>query len=148
MKETRSQMGLILLLAFVLEALPLPAWFGGFWPSWVALVVIRYSLLAPRLGGLGLGFLGGLLLDIYTGAVLGQHAIAYCLLAYVGIRQHLLVRPKSMAQQVGFVALLLLLAEVAIWVVDGWTGRSTGDWSRWLPILTSAALWPVLQRQR
>lgn len=148
MKSTRVQMWSFLLAAFVLEALPLPAWFNVFWPSWVALVIIRWSLLAPRLGGLGLGFVGGLLLDVYTGAVLGQHAMAYCLLAYGGIRQHLLVRPKSMAQQIGFVAALLLLAEVVIWTVDGWAGRSTGDWTRWVSILTSAALWPLLQRQR
>lgn len=148
MKQTRLQMWLTLLLAFVLEVLPLPLWFNFFWPPWVALVVIRWSLVAPKLGGLGLGFIAGLLLDVYSGAALGQHAIAYTLIAYAGIRQHLLVRPKSLLQQIGFVALLLLLAEMVIWAIDGWTGRSTGDWTRWLPILSGALLWPALQSAR
>jgi rod shape-determining protein MreD len=87
--------------------------------------VVYWSLNAPRAGGIALGFLTGLALDVFKGAVLGQYALATSLVAYVTIRQHLMMRNKPVFEQTLFVALMLLLWEIVVWAIDGWTGQNS-----------------------
>ena len=129
--------------AFVLQVLPLPLWVAAARPPFAVLAVIFWSLIAPRLGGIALGFLVGLALDVYRGVVLGQHALALAFVAYVAIRQHLLIRNKPLLEQTVFVALLLFAFEAITWAIDGFTGNATGGWLRWLPVLTGPLLWPL-----
>ena len=42
----------------------------------------------PRRVGVGVSFFFGLLMDVHHGALLGQHALAYSLLAFVAIALH------------------------------------------------------------
>jgi rod shape-determining protein MreD len=107
-------------------------------------LVIFWSLTAPRVGGIALGFLTGLAIDVYQGVVLGQHALATALVAYIAIRQHLLVRTKPLLEQSLFVLALLLAWVAACWLIEAFTGSSTGDWTRWVTALTGAVIWPLL----
>jgi len=78
------------------------------------------------------------------GAVLGQYALATSFIAYVSIRQHLLLRNKPVLQQTLFVAAMLLLWEIVIWAIDGWTGQASAGMGRWLHVLIGAACWPLI----
>ena len=139
----RSRMVLTSLAAFVLQVLPLPFWLDAIRPPFAVVTVIFWSLIAPRAGGITLGFLVGLALDVYRGAVFGQHALALALVSYVAIRQHLQVRTKPLLEQALFAAALLLVFEAVTWAIDGWTGHATGGWMRWLPVITGALVWPL-----
>jgi len=139
----RSRMTLTALAAFVLQVLPLPIWLAVIRPPFAVIAVVFWSLIAPRAGGIALGFVVGLALDVYRGAVFGQHALALSLVAYVAIRQHLQVRAKPLLEQTLFAAGLLLAFELVTWAIDGWTGNAAGGWMRWLPVVTGAMLWPL-----
>jgi rod shape-determining protein MreD len=131
-------------LALMLQVIPLPMWPAAVRPPpFAVLVLLAWSMVAPQLGGVGLGFALGLALDVWRGAVLGQHALATALIAYVTIRQRLIIRSKPVFEQTLLVAGLLLLWEIVVWAIDGWTGHSTTGWTRWLPVLTGSMLWPV-----
>jgi len=80
---------------------------------------------------------------VYRGAVFGQHALALSLVAYVAVRQHLLVRNKPLFEQTVFAAALLFASEAVSWEIDGWTGHAAGGWMRWLPIVVGSMLWPL-----
>lgn len=139
----RGRMLLTTLAAFVLQVLPLPFWLAALRPQFAVITVIFWSIIAPRAGGIALGFVTGLALDVYRGAVFGQHALALAFAAYVAIRQHLLVRTKPLFEQTLFAAGLLLACEVMVWAIDGWTGNAAGGWSRWLPVASGVLLWPL-----
>lgn len=143
LNSARTRLVLSSIAAFVLQVLPLPIWLSAVRPPFMVIAVVFWSLIAPRLGGVGLGFLAGLALDVYRGVVFGQHALALALVAYITIRQHLIVRNKPIFEQALFAGLMLLLAEIATWAIDGWTGNATGGWMRWLPVFTGALLWPL-----
>lgn len=98
----------------------------------------------PRAGGIALGFFSGVAIDVFMGAVLGQYALATSLIAYLAIRQHLLVRNKPVFEQTLLVALALTIYEVVVWVIDGWSGHRMGGITRWLHVLTGAVVWPVV----
>lgn len=141
--SVRNRLILTSLAAFVLQVLPLPMWLAAIRPPFAVLTVLFWSLIAPRVGGIGLGFAMGLALDVYRGVVFGQHALAGAFIAYVAVRQHLIIRNKQMFEQTLFVGLLLLAFEAMTWAIDGFTGNATGGWTRWLPVLTGSLLWPL-----
>ena len=144
MTESRTRVVLSTFAAFVLQALPLPAALAALRPPFAVLLVIFWSLNAPRLGGIGLGFLVGLAIDVLQGVVLGQHALATALVAYFAVRQHLLVRTKPFLEQSLFVLGLLLAWIATCWMIETFTGQATGDWTRWLQAVIGALLWPLL----
>ena len=77
--------GLSLLLALALEMLPVGRHAAS--PDLLALVLVFWIVHQPQRVGVGLAFLFGLLIDVHEGAVLGQHALAYTLLAYFALRE-------------------------------------------------------------
>ncbi len=132
------------LIALMLTLMPLPRALAMVWPNLLVLVILYWSLMMPRAGGILVGFLGGLAIDVFVGSQLGQHALALSLLCYLGIRLHLLVRAKPLFEQALFVLAALLLYEGVLWAIDGFSNPSTGSWTRWIHTVTGAALWPLV----
>ncbi|MEY2633809.1 MAG: rod shape-determining protein MreD [Pseudomonadota bacterium] len=66
--------------ALLLNFLPTSHWPGV--PDWLALVLCFWGVREFRRIGMGWAFLFGLLMDVADATVLGQHALAYVLLAY------------------------------------------------------------------
>jgi rod shape-determining protein MreD len=139
--EPRGLVVVSALVGLLLQTLPLPALIAPARPAVLVLVVIWWSLMAPRAGGLTLAFLAGLALDVFKGAVLGQFALATALVGYIAIRQHLLVRYRPPLELMLFAALLLTLWEVVLWMIDGWAGSSMRGATRWLHLPVSAVCW-------
>ena len=54
-------------------------------PDFVALVLAFWCVRQPRLVGIGIAWLLGLLIDVGNGVLLGQHALAYSVLAFGAI---------------------------------------------------------------
>lgn len=71
---------LSLIVALLLNMLP-TAWWPGV-PDWVALVLCFWSVREFRKVGMGWAFLLGLAMDVADASLMGQHALAYVLLAY------------------------------------------------------------------
>jgi rod shape-determining protein MreD len=144
--EGRSRIALSLALGVLLQLMPLPSALAAIRPPFAIMLVIFWALAAPRLAGIGGGFAVGLALDIYRGSVLGQHALAGSILAYVIARQHLLVRTKPIFEQALLVGGALLGYEALIWLIEGWLGQARGDWTRWLGALAGTLVWPIVAR--
>ena len=108
--QVRVRMVLTALVALMLTVLPLPTWLDVLRPAFLVLTVLYWSITTPRAGGIGLGFLGGLLLDVFQGPVLGEHALALALVAYIAVREHQRIRSKPAFQQslMVFAALVVL----------------------------------------
>jgi rod shape-determining protein MreD len=133
-----------LLLALVLTAIPLPEAVAPYRPEWVPLILIFWSLIAPERFGLLTAFWTGLLLDALSGALLGQHALALVIVAYLTIRFHLRIRVFPVWQLSVTVLLLLAVYEFALFWIDGVAGRTVPMIERWAPILSSALVWPLI----
>ena len=69
-----------LLLALLLNMIPLGRLPGM--PDWVALVLAFWCIHQPLRVRLGTAFVLGILMDVADAAVMGQHALAYVLLAF------------------------------------------------------------------
>lgn len=72
---------LTFLLALLFDALPLGHFY--FMPDMVMLVLSIWCIREPLRVGMGSAFILGVLVDISQGSAMGQHALAYVLLAFV-----------------------------------------------------------------
>ncbi len=158
--STREQGSVLLImslvLAFVLTLMPLPEWLSPFRPFWVALVIIYWNLEAGRLRQLGQAFVLGLLLDLATGTLLGQHALGLVIMAFLLERFRARIRFFPLWQQAAAIFALLLNDRVIhLWIL-ALEGQSWPSWQWWLAPAVGVFIWPWLfllmdalrQRQR
>jgi rod shape-determining protein MreD len=138
------RMALTALLGLVLTVLPLPVWLDVLRPAFLVLTVLYWSINAPRAGGIGLGFACGLMLDVFQGPVLGEHALALAIVAYIAGREHQRIRSKPAFQQSLLVLAALVFYEFVLFAIDGWTGHPVTSPLRWLHCLTGALVWPLV----
>lgn len=113
-------------------------------PDFVALVLAFWCVRQPRLVGLGAGWLLGLLIDVGNGVLLGQHALAYSLLAFASIALSRRILWFPLWSQALHVAALLLCAQGVSALVRMAAGAEFPGWSIAVGPLVGAALWPVV----
>ena len=140
--DSRARLMLSVLVALILTVLPLPPWLDVVRPAFLVLTVIYWSVNAPRAGGLAIGFFAGLLLDVFQGPVLGEHALALSLITYIAVREHQRIRSKPAIQQALIVFAALILYEVVLFMIDGWTGNPVTSPLRWVHTVSGALIWP------
>ncbi|HTG95853.1 MAG TPA: rod shape-determining protein MreD [Burkholderiales bacterium] len=113
-------------------------------PDFVALVLVFWCVRQPRLVGLGVAWALGLITDAGNGVLLGQHALAYSIIAFLGIwlsRRILWFGPGLQALHVG--AILLVGQAVAL-LVRVIAGDSFPGWALLVGPIAGAILWPVV----
>ncbi len=135
---------LTLLVALWLSVLPLPDWALWWRPAWVAMVVLYWVLALPQRFGVGMAWLSGLLLDIVSGAQLGQNALALAILAYIVLLLYQRLRMFTRSQQAGLVFVLVGLNQLLGHWVQSLSGTVASNLYFLLPALVSALLWPWL----
>lgn len=132
------------IVALLLTIAPLPQALNLARPDWMMLLIIYWALSAPLVAGLTYAWIFGLLMDALTGNLLGEHALAFVVVATVTHRFQLRLRIFPVLQQAAMVLLLVLLYHWLLYVISGIAGDHFASWFRWLPVLISAILWPVI----
>jgi rod shape-determining protein MreD len=112
-------------------------------PDFVALVLVFWCVRQPRLVGLGIGWTLGLTIDAGNGVLLGQHALAYSLLAFFAITLSRRILWFGLVQQALHVAPLLAFAEAVTALVRLATGADFPGWAIFVGPLIGALLWPL-----
>ncbi|MGC3982488.1 MAG: rod shape-determining protein MreD [Steroidobacteraceae bacterium] len=131
-------------VALLLTIVPLPAIINMGRPDWLILLVIYWSLNAPMLAGLTYAWICGLILDALIGNLIGQHALAFVLVATAAQHFQLRIRVFPVPHQAVVVLLLLALYHFLLFWIDGIVGTAVASWLRWLPAVVGALLWPLL----
>ena len=133
------------IVAALLNMLPVSGgWALWLRPDFVALLVLYWCIEQPQRVGFGSAFFLGLLMDVADGALFGQHALAYSILAYAGIALHRRVRMFKLAPQVMHVIPLLLLNDLIVLAIRTLAGANFPGYRYFAGSLVAAALWPVV----
>jgi rod shape-determining protein MreD len=130
--------------ALVLNFLP----WSGAWvlvkPDFVALALLYWCINQPRRVGFLVAFLFGIAMDVADGALMGQHALAYTLLAYAGITLHRRIQRFAMKFQVLHVLVLLFACDLVVLLVRGLAGAEFPGALYFAGAVVGAALWPAV----
>ena len=143
-RESRGLVFLTIVAAILLSLLPLPEMLAPFKPYWVAMVIIYWALETHDTIGLGTTFLTGLALDIFSGSLLGMHALSLVIMVFLVQR----FRPRlrffpPWQQALSVLALLVNDRVIMIWVT-ALLGEPLPTWQYWLPPVVALAIWPWL----
>lgn len=135
---------LSLFVSFMLAIVPLPAWATVWRPDWVAMVLIYWCIAVPQRVGVATGWLVGIIHDVLNDVLLGQHALGFCLIAYVSVRLHRRMRLFPRWQQALMVFGLVALSQLLYTGLRSILGYPQERWSFIYPAVTSMILWPWL----
>lgn len=128
--------------AILLSIIPGPAWADAFRPDWVGLVLIYWCMATPERVGVGTGWMLGFIMDVLYGSLLGLHALAKAILAFVVVRFHPQLRMFPRWQQAAGVLVLLLISQLFVIWVRGAIGKAPEGVSYWTPSIVGMLLWP------
>ena len=113
-------------------------------PDLTAAVLAFWCIHQPRRVGIGVAWTLGLLLDVGNGALLGQHALGYSVLAFLAFAVHRRILWFPLAQQALHLLLLLLSTQLLTLVIRIAAGAGFPGWTYFAGSFICAALWPVL----
>ena len=148
MKHAKHHGGMIILITFIiallLTTIPLPDWLRYVRPDWAGLVLIYWCLALPYRVGVGTGWMTGLLVDLLTGTLLGQHALSLTVVAWLTLKFHQRMRLFPILQQAVTVMVLLIVHQLlALWI-SRIIGRPAAPWYVWMPAITGMLIWPLV----
>ena len=132
---------LTLLIALLCQLYP---WVGQgiiFRPAFMLVVLLYWLLRAPNLCNVGTAWLAGLLVDLATGSLLGQHALSFTITAYIALTyQRRLVLFNSW-QLAGYVLALLIIERVVILLLKVFAGNENPGLQYFWPVVAGLVLW-------
>jgi len=129
-------------VAMFLMVLPLPEVLRAFRPEFVTVVLIYWCLALPSRVNIGIAWIAGLFVDVLTGTLLGQHALAMAVVAFVTAKLHKQIRVYPLWQQALSVFTMVALGQLLVVWIKGIIGESPQSWLYWAPSITSALIWP------
>lgn len=135
---------LTILLAMSLNILLLPSALKNLNPDWVLLVLIYWTLAIPEKIGVFNAWFVGIILDVLTGRLLGQHALAYALISFVCLKLHKRLRQYPLTQQSLFIFVSLLFSRTLVFWIENIQSSTEFTLIFWLPVFMGTLLWPIV----
>lgn len=147
MKQVKMQGGNIILLsfvvAFILSMVPLPQILQSIRPEFVVIVLIYWCIALPNRIGVGTGWIAGLVFDVSSDALLGQHALTFALIAFLAIKLHQRIRVFPIWQQALTIFILMMFqGTITLWI-KGMLGDAPTISVFILPAMSTALFWPL-----
>lgn len=152
MRKRNLVIWLSILVALVLQIVPLPSQVDVYRPDWVLVVLAYWSMALPHRVNVGVAFLTGVAMDVLVGTTLGIHSLGLSLSVYILAANYQRLRNYSVWQQAIIIGLMSSLYHLmTFWVQHLLTDIYFQVNYLW-PVLTSMVLWPwvfwLLRRTR
>ena len=101
-------------------------------------------MMLPRTWNVGSAWIVGLVLDVAQGTILGQHALALCVIVFLTVRFHLLMRVFPMQQLTATVFAILALYQFILFWINGVAGVAVPPVDYWGPVISGTIIWPMV----
>ena len=105
------------IIALILVTMPLPSALGDISIPWVAVVLAYWCAKSPEKMSVISAWLVGFFFDISMGAILGQHALGFALVAYLILVYQHRFKFAPPVQQVLFITFVILLYRTLVWQI-------------------------------
>jgi rod shape-determining protein MreD len=135
---------LSLLVALVFQLLPWAGFGLMVRPDFILLVTIYWLFRAPYVVNIGTAWFAGAVMDLITGGLFGQHALAYAVTAYFAVSYQRRLILFNSWQQAAYVFVLLLLSQIIVLILKLLAGGEVPGWSYFLPSVSGILLWQIV----
>ncbi len=140
----KSLIYISLLIAVLINLMPFDKVILVLRPDFVALTLLYWNIYQPQQIGMSVAFISGLLMDVIDISVMGQHAIAYCLITYFALLLHRRLRLFNAFQQIPAVLWILLIGQAVMFLTGILASAYIPEWYLFLSSVTGALCWPLL----
>jgi len=147
MKDKKAHGGKTILISFfaalILTIIPLPPLLQVVRPEFITIVLIYWCIALPTRVGVGVGWVSGLVLDVLTDTLLGQHALTLAIIAFLSIKFHQQIRVFPVWQQaITIFVLVAFQATITLWI-KGLLNEAPSFTTIMLPAISTAIFWPL-----
>ena len=135
---------LSLLVALLCQLFP---WVGQgviYRPDFMLVVILYWLLRAPNLCNVGTAWFAGLLVDLATGSLLGQHALSFSITAFIALSYQRRLVLFNTWQLSGYVAALLIVERVLMLLLKLFEGNENPGPTYFWPVITGLLLWQFM----
>lgn len=137
-----------ILLALFLQLLPWSGWGLLLRPDFILLTLIYWIFRAPHRCSIGTAWFAGLLVDVVSGSLFGQNAMAYSLAAFFAANYQRRLVLFNVGEQAGYVFALLLLAQATLFVLKLFGGGEAPGWTYFLSSVSGIIFWQFVSFSR
>jgi rod shape-determining protein MreD len=134
---------LSLLAAFICMLFPWSGLALSLRPDFMLLVILFWLLRAPNQCSVGTAWFMGLWVDLATGGIFGQYALAYTITTFFAVIYQRRLVLFSSTQQLVYVFSLLFLSQLILLVLKTFAGKEFLGRSYFLPSITGVLLWQL-----
>ena len=135
---------LSLLIALLFQLYP---WVGQgviYRPAFMLVVLLYWLLRAPNLCNVGTAWLAGLLIDLATGSLLGQHALSFTITAFIALSYQRRLVLFNGWQLAGYVLALLIIERIVILLLKVFAGNENPGLAYFWPVVAGLVLWQMM----
>ena len=133
-------------IALLIELVPLPVGASNWLPDFVGMLVLYWIINQPSRVNIGTAFTLGLISDVASAGLFGQHALAYSLTGFLTLARQRQLVMFNLGQQALAVLALMTANQLIMVIARLATGAAFVGWSYFIPPLISALLWPLLTK--
>lgn len=137
-----------LLVALLLQLLPFSGWLLQMKPDFLLLALLYWLLRAPHICNIGVAWSAGIMMDLVSGDLFGQNALAYALSAFLAVMYQRRLILFTVLQQSAYVLLLLFVNQVILLLLKSFSGSEYFGWAYFAPSLTGIMLWYLVLHSR
>jgi rod shape-determining protein MreD len=135
---------LSLVVTFVFNLFPWPDMVLLIRPDFFALTLLYWCIREPRFVGIGIAWLCGIVVDVVEGNTMGQHALAYSILAFAADYFRRRVLRFALWNQALHALALLLIAQAVIVATRLMSGAAMPNLTVWFAAISGALAWPLV----
>lgn len=135
---------LSMLLALICQLLPWEGLALQIRPDFLLLVILYWLLRAPNLCNIGTAWLAGLAMDLASGGLFGQNALAYAVTAFFAVSYQRRLALFNIWQQTAYVFFLLLLTQTTLMMLKLFSGSELPGWNYYWHSISGIVLWQIV----
>lgn len=114
-------------------------------PDFLFVVCLYWLLRKPNICNIGTIWFAGLLVDLSTGSLLGQHALTYAITGFIAVTFQRRIVLFNKWQLASYVLGLLFINRLIILGIKLFADNENPGLVYFLPVLTSMILWQVMR---
>jgi len=137
-----------LVAALILQLLPFSGTLLQIKPDFLLLALLFWLLRAPSICNIGMAWSAGILMDLVTGDLFGQNALAYAITAFLAVMYQRRLILFTTLQQSVYVFLLLFVNQVILLLLKSFSGSEYFGWTYFVPSFTGIMFWYAVLHSR
>ncbi len=113
-------------------------------PDFLLVIGLYWLLQSPMQCNIGWLWAMGLLVDLSTGSLLGQHALSFAITAFMGLTYQRRLVLFNRWQLLLYVLVLFSLQRLLILLLKLFAGSEAPDLTYWIPIVSDLLMWQLM----